>query len=355
MIRLKDVAARAGVSLMTVSKVLRDTSDVSSATKAKIRRIVEEMGYVPDASARGLRTRKTKLFGLVVPSITHPFCGPVAAAVEERVGELGYDVLLGQSQDNPQREESCLRRILSRQVDGLFLYPVYRLSPTAPIYEELLRTGPATILLGPRASFCQSFPSIEVDEALASYQLTQHLIALGHRQIAFFAGPPAAPWAQEQMEGYRRALREAGIALDDHLVFSAGASVEEGQKAALQLLNEAANATAVQAVADLAALGAARLFAKQGLRIPEDLSITGFGDHPAAEYFPVPLTTVRPPKTAIGLAAAEAMQRLLRGEKFEAKRLPAEMLFRASTSAPSARPMEARRFSVADAAVQMRF
>src|SRR5436189_498268 len=124
MIRLKDVAARAGVSLMTVSKVLRDAPDVSQATKTRIRRLAEEMGYVPDALARGLRTRKTRLFGLVIPALTHPLLGSAALAIQEHAHELGFDLLLAQTQDNASREEVCIRRLLSRRIDGLFLYPV---------------------------------------------------------------------------------------------------------------------------------------------------------------------------------------------------------------------------------------
>jgi LacI family transcriptional regulator len=339
MIRLKDVAARAGVSLMTVSKVLRDAPDVSQATKARIRRIAEDMGYVPDALARGLRTRKSRLFGLIIPNTANPFLGPIAATIQDRAHELGYDVLLAQTQDHPQREEACIRRLLSRRIDGLFLYPVYRLAPTAAIYEDLLKSGVATVLIGPRAPFCNQFVSIEVDEAIASYQLTQHLLGLGHRQIAFFTGPPAAPWAQERLDGYRRALREAGATPDDRLVFSAGSTIEDGQKAALQMVCEETGASAVQCVSDLVALGAAQIFIKQGLRLPEELSLTGFGDHLAAEFFRVPLTTVRQPRAAIGLAAIDAMLRLLRGEKSESKRLPAEILLR-SSSAPPCRSRE---------------
>src|SRR5207237_998862 len=118
MIRLKDIAARAGVSLMTVSKVLRDAPDVSAATKHRIRQLAEEMGYVPDALARGLRTRCTKLFGLVVPSLVHWQFGPAAMAIQDRAHELGYDVLVGQTQDVPTREELSIRRLLARRVDG---------------------------------------------------------------------------------------------------------------------------------------------------------------------------------------------------------------------------------------------
>jgi LacI family transcriptional regulator len=335
MIRLKDVAERAGVSLMTVSKVLRDAPDVSQATKSRIRRLVDEMGYVPDSLARGLRTRRTKLFGLIVPFVTHPLLGQAIVAIEDRARELGYDVLIAQTQDDPQREEVCIRRLLARRIDGLFIYPVYRLAPTAPIYDELRQSGTPTILLGHRAPFCSSFVSVETDDTSASFEATQHLLRLGHKRIAFFAGPPAAPWAQERFEGYRRALREAQIGFEDRLIFSAASTVEDGQNAARQWLNESTDATAIQAASDLVAVGAAAIVWKHGLRIPEDVSLVGFGNHFVSEYLRVPLTTVQQPGLSMGVVAAEYMVRLLRGETLEIRRLTAELLVRASTAAPN--------------------
>ena len=141
------------------------------------------------------------------------------------------------------------------------------------------------MLLGPPAPFCKSFASVEIEELVASYNATQHLLKLGHKRIAYLTGPPAAPWAHERFEGYRRALREAGLEVDDKLVFQAGSTIEDGTNAALQMLNEGCHATAVQAVSDLVAIGCAETPAPQGLKIPEDISIVGFGNILTAEYF----------------------------------------------------------------------
>ena len=123
MIRLKDIAQRAGLSIMTVSKALRDEPDVSAATKTRIKLLAQQMGYVPDSTAQGLRTRRTKLFGLVISSMTNPIYSRVVLAIEERAYELGYDVVLAHTLNIPEREEACLRRLLSRRVDGLFIAP----------------------------------------------------------------------------------------------------------------------------------------------------------------------------------------------------------------------------------------
>ncbi|MBN2506560.1 MAG: LacI family DNA-binding transcriptional regulator [Verrucomicrobia bacterium] len=343
MVRLKDVAARAGVSLVTVSKVLRDAPDISAPTKIRVRRLAAEMGYVPNSSARCLRGATTRLFGLVLAAATHPHAALILTALEEQTHRLGYDLILAHSLDLPEREEVVIRRLLSRRVDGLFLCPVYRLEPHALIYGELATRGTPTVILGPHAPFCEPFPGVEVDDMAASSQVTRHLLQLGHRRIAFFAGPQILPAARERLEGYRRALRGAQVPWDDRLIFNAGSTLEEGGHAARQMLAEAPQATAVQAFDDLVALGAANVFLDQGLRLPRDLSITGFGNLLLSEHFRVPLTTVRQPGMRLGLAAAELMQQLLAGRTAPSQRLAADLVVRASSGpAPASAPLVAR-------------
>ena len=231
MVRLKDIAVLAGVSVMTVSKSLRDAPDVSDATRTRIRLLASQMGYVPDSTAQGLRTRTTKLFGLVVPTMTDPIFSRVLLAIEEHAHELGYDILIAHTLNKVEREEACIRRMLSRRADGIFISPVYRMEPEARIYQELMTRRVPTVLLGPPAQFCSQFVNVHVDDIAASQAATRHLLELGHRRIAFLAGPLAAPWAQGRFEGYRRALREAGMDVDDELVFHAGSTVEDGVKA----------------------------------------------------------------------------------------------------------------------------
>ncbi len=334
MIRLKDVAERAGVSLMTVSKVLRDKPDVSEATKTRIRRLVEEMGYVPNALARGLRTHRTRLLALVLPSLEIPGLGHVAAAVQNGAYERGYELLVAQTQEDTGREEASIRRLLSRGIDGLVIFPVARYAPSVRIYDELRASRIPAVLLGPRSSFCAAFPNVEMDDAAASCRVTQHLIALGHRRIAFFGGPPAASWAQQRLEGYRRALREAGIPWDDRLVFASAGTIAAGEQTALQMLGESTSTTAVQTVSDLAAVGASNAFFKAGIRIPEDLSLAGFGNDPVAEYGRVALTTVQQPNESLGAAAVESLARLLAGGTPRATSVPAQLVVRNSTGAP---------------------
>src|SRR5438552_10011708 len=181
MVRLKDIAERAGVSVMTVSKALRDAHDVSATTKTRIKLLAQQLGYVPDSTAQGLRTRTTKLFGVAVSSLTNPIFSRVVLAIEERAYELGYDVLLAHSIDIPEREEACVRRFLSRRVDGIFIAPAYRIATEARVYKELQARRTPVVVLGHTAAFCNQFVNVETDDLLASYAETQHLLKLGHK------------------------------------------------------------------------------------------------------------------------------------------------------------------------------
>lgn len=332
MVRLKDIAARAGVSVMTVSKVLRDAPDISPATKTRVKLLAQEMGYVPDSMAQGLRTRTTRLIGLVISAVTNPIFARAILAIEEQAHELGYELVLAHTLNDPAREEIVIRRLLSRRVDGLIISPVYRLAPTAPVFDELFESRTPTVILGPIAPFCARFPSVETEDLAASQQMTRHLLELGHRRIAFFAGPSAAPWSQERLEGYTRALRDAGLDKDETLIFNAGASIEEGRDAAQQLLDEGAEVTAIQASNDMSAIGAATFLLQQGIPIPGQISLAGFGNILLSEYCAVPLTTVRQPKFQLGLAAMEIFRKLIKREPADSRRLPAEIIVRQSTA-----------------------
>lgn len=332
MVRLKDIALRAGVSVMTISKALRGAPDISQATRARIKILAEQMGYVPDSTAQNLRNRTSKLFGLVIPSVANPIFAQTVSAIEDRARALGYDLILAHTLNIAEREEASIRRLLSRRVDGLFISPVYRLAPFAPIYEELKRLGTPTVILGQCGPFCYQFANVENDDVAGSQDATNHLLQLGHKRIAFFSGPLGSPWAQERLEGHRRALREAQIECDDRLVFTAGTTIEEGGKAALQMINESLQVTAVRAVNDLVAMGAASVFLSQGLKIPQELSVVGFGNILAAEHFRVPLTTVRQAKQRLGEAAVESMMNLLKKRLPESTRLPCELIVRQSTA-----------------------
>ncbi len=334
MVRLKDIAERASVSVMTVSKVLRDAKDISAQTKLRVRKLAEEMGYVPDALAQSMRSGTTKLMGLIIPSVANPVFARVILAIEEKAHQAGYDLLIAHSLGQPEREEAAIRRMLARRVDGLFIVPAYRFASGSTVWDELRKRGVPTVVLGQPAEFCRGFAHVETDDHFASQLATRHLLELGHKRIAFLKGPLTSPIAQERHEGYVKAMRDEGLQPDDRWIFSAGQSIEEGATAALQLINERPDITALIAFNDLVAIGAASTLLQQGVKIPQDISVVGFGNILISEHFRVPLTTIRLPKLRLGIAAFDQLVRLMRGEKPGAVRLAAEIVVRESTAAP---------------------
>lgn len=337
MVRLKDIAKQAAVSVMTVSKALRDAPDVSQATKERIRKLAAVMGYVPNSAARGLRTRTTHTFGLIISSTTNPIFARVVLAIEERAHQMGYDLILAHTHNQPDREEQCVYRLLARRVDGFFISPVYRLADEARAYTELAARRTPVVVLGHLAPFCSQFVNVETDDRMGGYAMTRHLLELGHQRIAFVSGPTEAPWSQERLDGYRRALREARLPPDDQLVFQAGRSIEDGMAVAEQMLAERVEATAIQAVNDLTAVGCARALMDRGVRIPEDVSIAGFGNVLVSENFKVPLTTIRQPKFTLGMTAMDMMQSIMAKKSVQPTRLPATVLPRQSTGTAPAK------------------
>lgn len=335
MVRLKDIAERAGVSIMTVSKVLRDAPDISAVTKAKVRALAHEMGYVPHALASGLRTRATRLLGLVIPGVVNPVYSRLIMALEDRAYEQGYDLFLGHTLEKPEREEFVIRRLLARRVEGLFLVPVPRLGDPPAIYTDLARLKVPAIILGPAPEFCRTLPRVAADETAASREVTQHLLGLGHRRIAFLGGPSVSPYSQARLEGYRRALRDAEIEIDDRLIFPAGSTIDDGFQAGLELIRESLGVTALQAVNDLVAIGALNALHSQRIRVPEDVSIAGFGNILTSEHARVPLTTVREPKFRLGVEAMDLMEKLIAGGPPEARTIRAELVARQSTGPAS--------------------
>ncbi len=332
MVRLKDIAQQAQVSIMTVSKALRDAPDISAATKVRVRALARDMGYVPHALASGLRTKATRLLGLVIPGVVNPVYARLVMAIEDRAYDLGFDLFLGHTLDRPDREEFVLRRLLARRVEGLFVVPVPRLGDSQPIYADLARVGIPVVVLGAAPDFCEAFPNVAGDDAAASQEVTRHLLSLGHARIAFLAGPTASPAAQARLEGYRRALRDADIEFDDRLVFQAGSTLDNGFQAGLEVIRESLGVTALQAVNDLVAIGAMNALSGQRIRVPEDVSVAGFGNVLTAENARVPLTTVREPKFRLGMAAMDVMQKLLRSEPAENRILRGELIIRQSTA-----------------------
>ncbi len=319
---------------MTVSKVMRDYPDIALKTKERIRAIANQLGYVPDAAARSLRTRSTHTIGVVVPNINQTYFPRVFVGIEQVAKARGYKLFLAHSNEDPAQETAEIRELLSRKVDGLIIVPANRIDGTYEIFSLIESRGVPTVILDRYPSQLENFLHVVSDDHQGGYLATKHLIGLGHRDIALLTGPPGCPCTQERTEGYRRALQEAGIPFRDELVFTAGHEMADGQRAAAELSHERTRCTALFAHNDLVAIGAAEFFLEQKWTVPADMSIIGYGDMQPASLYRVPLTTVRQPQSGLGQLAIQILFEKIAGRPTESRRMPVEVVARNSTDVP---------------------
>lgn len=313
-----DVARLAEVSTATVSNVLNGTGRVSATVASRVRSAAEELRYEPSQAATSLRTGRSKTVGLVLPDITNPFFPKLAQDVERGADGRGYAVLLADSRGDPARERRAVRNLSARGADAILLVPAEHDRPLphsrVPVVVLDRAVGPGCLVS---------------DNAGGGHQVARHLLELGHRDFAILAGPRDLTSASERVKGMLAALAEAGVEVPAERVLHGEFSVPEGAAATAKLLAAGRPAfTALLATNDTLALGALGELQRAGVRVPEDVSISGFDDIPwAALSFP-PLTTVHQDTAAL---AHSALAAALDGLK-PSGAIPVQLVVRASTS-----------------------
>ncbi len=310
---LADVARRAGVSRVTASRVLNGTyvNKVGAQTRERVLRVVEEMNYHASVPARALRNRQTMEYGLLIPNLAFSFMPEVVQGLEDIAAEIDYGCLLYLSTDDAQREEKAFQTLLSRHVDGIMWMPSLT---TTPDVQRYIRQVPVVQILSP----CQQVktPSVGIDQETGGYLATRHLLEMGHRRIAYVI---ANHWTwQHRLLGYHRALLEWGITYDSSLIFTVPLpNWDDGLAATEALLAAHPRPTAVIAANDANAWGLLCGIRRAGLKVPDDLSLVGFGNVDIAHQVDVPLTTVDHPKKELGQAAMRMLAALMKGEEVE--------------------------------------
>lgn len=325
---IKDIARLARVSHPTVSRALQNSPLVNPATAAKIRKIAEAAGYRPSAVARGLVTRRTRTVGLVVTTVADPFAGEVACGIEQAANDHGYAVFLADSNCDAERERKVVQELAERRVDGIIVTSSRVGSDYLPMLAQL---NVPMVLVNDQypGEFVHSVMIANEDGSRAA---TEHLIELGHWRIAYVGDRSGYQTDTERLKGYKQALAEAGIEFAAELAVL-GNGRPEGSLAAVDGLLKMANPpTAVCCYNDMTALGAMRAIRARGLRVPEDVSVTGFDDLFFAEYLEPALTTVRQPMRRMGEMAMENLLKLMSGEESVAQvKVEAELIVRGST------------------------
>lgn len=301
---IKDIAEIANVSYATVSRALNNKYGVNEGTRRRILEIAERINYSPNAVARGLKSNRTFTLGLVIPDISNPFFPEVARGVEEQASERGYSVLLCNTDWNLEREEQYLRLLAERRVDGLLISPVGA-ARHAPWQEDIFGELPVVFLAN--APVETERPYVIIDNTRGGYLATSHLLLQGYERVAFVGAREGSGTVDRRLEGYREALAERGVPVDDSLVCLGDFREHSGYEAARRLVAGRMCPDAVFAENDLLAVGVIHAVRERGLRVPEDVAVVGFDDIPLAAFPEIDLTTVAQPKEEMGRRAARLL------------------------------------------------
>ena len=307
---IKDVAALAGVSAATVSRALDDRPEISSETKERVRSACAQLGYVPNAAARGLSGHATHTIGLVLPDISNPYFSGMATAIEETAAAHGCRVFLSNSLRKEDRELRAIENLVARQVDGILVNPV---SPESQLRHREVLGGLPCVYLG--ANHDESPSYVMADNETGAYAAARYLIRLGHRDILFLGGRTTSRTREQRIRGFRRALAEAGLEgrelpAPPHVTLLRQWSYET----ALELL-KGPLPDAIFAYSDMTALKVLEAAEERGVRIPEDLSMVGYDNIAFGALHRIHLTTVSQHKYQQGQIAVERLLEKINGSR----------------------------------------
>ncbi|PAP75007.1 LacI family DNA-binding transcriptional regulator [Rubrivirga marina] len=336
---IHDVATLSGVSIGTVSAVLNRKGTVSEGTRRRVLDAISELHYRPSAAARRrLQPTTAKSVGLIVKEVNNPYFADVIFGVQDAARELGYHVLVGHTERSYDLEQRLTELLVAKDVDGLIINPLLNEDTDLSHLFEIRWTNVPLVLIESIRGIQANM--VDVDNVAAAMEAVDYLVGLGHRRIVHFGGPQYSGHSEERIEGVRRAFIAHRLVMGEDDVVHAGASLEDGYRAALGYFRdrEGDRPTAITCYNDLVAIGVLRALRELGLRVPEDVSVVGFDDIDVASYLSVPLTTVRMPRREIG---RRATQMLIGSVEAAGKVAPekvvleTELVVRASTAPPA--------------------
>src|SRR5438128_6825348 len=333
---MKRVAAELGVSITTVSKVLNNQPDIGAATRSRVLKKVEELGYRPNAVARSLTLRRTNTLGVVIPDLMHSFFVEVVAGLESVMSARGYALLLCSSGEDAGKERRELEALKQRQVDGLVFASAHA-TGNEDLLRQLIDAGKCLVMIDRDDHPDIKCHRVLTDDERVGWLATSHLAGLGHHAIAHIAGPPIVH-AKRRERGYRQALREARIAARPEWIVRAGFLERDGYEAMKRLLAAAPRVSAVFAANDPTAIGAMKAIWDAGLAVPDDIAVVGAGDIAHGDVLRIPLTTVSWSRQEMGTRAAELILERVEGRPSRTFRrviIPPRLVVRASCGAAS--------------------
>ncbi|MEO8752133.1 MAG: LacI family DNA-binding transcriptional regulator [Casimicrobiaceae bacterium] len=314
--RLRDVARAAGVSTMTVARVLREPSKVASDTLQRVQRVLRETGYTPNLIARGLTSKRSGLVAVIVPALTNSLIAEIVQGLTSALAEAGLHVVLGVSEWSMEEEEAMIRALLSRQVEAIYLSGVTR----SPESRRMLLEAGLPVVEGANLGEDAIDMAVGHSNLAAAYETTRHLIERGYDPIAYIGAPlDDNDRARDRRRGYETALLGAGRTPDPALYVEASLQVTAGAQAMATLLDRSVKVRAVFCYSDPLAVGAHLECQRRGIAIPSQMAIAGYDDLEIASQLVPPLTSLRVPRYEIGRRAGEMICRRLAGEPVETR------------------------------------
>lgn len=309
MTSLTDVAARAKVSIATVSRVINNSDKVVPETREAVQKAMQELGYRPNRVARRLRQKggRRHLLGLILPDIQNPFFAEVARGVEDVAYANQFAVLLCNSDENLKKEAFYLDVMRAESVDGIILPPIAERDSAVL---KLAQSGMPVVSVD-RTLNSTAVDTVEVDNFQGAYEAVEHLIKRGHRRIALIAGRPNLSTSRDRRRGYEEALSAARLPVKPEYIRVGDNKQASGQALADELLGLSPPPTALFVSNNLMAVGALEAIHRRKLKVPDDVAVIGFDDLPWAEALDPPLTVVRQPAYEVGRAAAEMLLKRL--------------------------------------------
>ncbi len=325
-----EVARRAGVAPMTVSRVVNESGPVSDGVRARVEAAIAETGYVPNAVARSLRSSRTHTLAIIVPDLTNPYFTTIASGAQAAAADAGLMLVVANTDERPEEEERALGMLLQRRVDGILLATA---GDGADAIRRAAAQGTPVVAVdrkvrGPRTD------SVRADSRGGAAALARLLVSLGHRRMAILAGPTSVSTSADRVAGFRRGLAEAGLAAPR--VLHGAYTIESGRAMAAEAMQATPRPTAVFAANNFIAIGVLHAFADAGVRVPEDVAVVGFDDLPPSMVtFPF-LTVAAQPAGEMGrLAVALLLDRFADpGRPPREIVLPTELIVRRSSGEP---------------------
>lgn len=328
MVNIKEVAERAGVSASTVSRVLTGNIPVAAKTRQKVLAAVKDMDYQPNPLAQGLKGGRVKTIGLIIPNVRNLMFPAAIRGIEDTAKKYGYTLVLCNTDESPEKELSYIINLRRRLIDG-FIHSTARLGNThlLTLKEEQF---PVVCLI---RHLGEDLDAVVLDNLDGAYQAVKYLVERGHKRIAIINGDTEVLLYRERFAGYKKALEEAGIALDEKLIVENINGWDESSSSVTEMLSSGVRPDAIFATNDPKAIGALRAVKDFGLKVPEDISVIGFDDSDIAALLDPPLTTVAQPFYEMGVKACEKLIKLIESKRRSRPKidvLPAKLVIRGS-------------------------